>query len=157
MSIQLLTLPAEFVPRPGAAGFQVSNPSALDLCAVQASLQIFNEAGMEAIRQKSLQLTAYLEQLLTAEDLVGASPPYTIITPRDPSARGAQLSIRLEPHMLETVLECLEEDGVTIDERKPDVIRVAPAPLYNSFHDVYQFCRIFRRACEAALQRKEFL
>lgn len=58
--------------------------------------------------------------------------------------------------MLDDVLECLEEDGVVIDERKPDVIRVAPAPLYNSFHDVYQFCRIFRSACDVAVQQKEF-
>ena len=101
-------------------------------------------------------MTAYLERLLTSKELVGDSPPYQVITPADPSARGAQLSIRLEPGMLDTVLECLEEDGVVIDERKPDVVRVAPAPLYNDFHDVYQFCRIFRRACEVALQKKEF-
>lgn len=111
---------------------------------------------MESLRQKSLLLTDYLEQLLTAEKLVGTSPPYTIISPRDPVARGAQLSIRLEPGLLGTVLECLEEDGVVIDERKPDVIRVAPAPLYNSFTDVYHFCRVFRRACEVALQKKDF-
>ena len=111
---------------------------------------------MDTLRRKSLQLTAYLEQLLTAEDLVGPSPPYTIITPRDPDARGAQLSIRLEPGLLDTVLECLEEDSIIIDERKPDVIRVAPAPLYNSFMDVFQFCRFFRRACEVGLQKDEF-
>jgi len=110
---------------------------------------------MNALRQKSLRLTAYLEQLLTAEELVGSSPPYTIISPRDPVARGAQLSIRLEAGLLTTVLECLEEDGVVIDERKPDVIRVAPTPLYNSFTDVYKFCRIFRRALEVALQKKD--
>lgn len=110
---------------------------------------------MYALRQKSLQLTAYLEQLLTAKEAVGDKPPYSIITPRDPNARGAQLSIRLEANMLDTVLECLEEDGVIVDERKPDVIRVAPAPLYNTFQDVYQFCRVFRRACEVALQKKE--
>lgn len=145
------------MPRPGAAGFQLSNPSALDLSAVVASLQIFEEAGIENLRQKSLLLTAYLEELLTSEELVGKSPPYAIITPRDPHVRGAQLSIRLEPQMLDTVLECLEEDGVIVDERKPDVIRVAPAPLYNSFMDVYKFCRVFKRACEAALQKKELL
>ena len=150
----LLTL-IDFVPRSGAAGFQVSNPSALDMSAVVASLTIFKEAGMDRLRDKSIHLTSYLEQLLTAEELVGPQRPYTIITPHDPSARGAQLSIRLEPGLLETVLECLEEDGVIIDERKPDVIRIAPAPLYNSFVDVYNFCRIFRRACEVAIHRKQ--
>lgn len=146
----------EFVPRPGAAGYQLSNPSALDLSAVVASLRIFEEVGMDELRRRSLHLTAYLEYLLTAESLVGTQPPYKIITPHDPLQRGAQLSILLEPDMLDTVLECLDEDGVVVDERKPDVIRVAPAPLYNSFMDVYQFCRIFRRACEVALQKKEF-
>lgn len=111
---------------------------------------------MHALRQKSLQLTEYLETLLTSEELVSHSPPYTVISPRDPAARGAQLSIRLQPGLLDTVLECLEEDGVVIDERKPDVIRVAPAPLYNSFVDVFQFCRVFRRACGLALDKKEF-
>lgn len=110
---------------------------------------------MHALRQKSLHLTAYLETLLTTEALVGPSPPYTIISPRDPAARGAQLSLRLEPGLLETVLECLEEDDVVVDERKPDVVRVAPAPLYNSFMDVFRFCRGFRRACGVAVERRE--
>lgn len=145
----------KFVPRPGAAGFQVSNPSALDLSALVASLQMFAEVGMNDLRQKSLLLTRYLEDLLTAPSLVGNKPPYKIISPRNPAERGAQLSVKLESGLLETVLECLEEDGVVIDERKPDVIRVAPAPLYNSYMDVYQFCRIFRRALEAAVERKE--
>ena len=128
----------------------------MDLAAVVASLQIFNEADIVKLRLKSLQLTNYLETLLTAESIVGKSPPYSIITPRDGAARGAQLSIRLEPGLLDTVLECLQEDGVVVDERKPDVIRVAPTPLYNTFNDVYQFCRIFQRACEVAIQKKEF-
>ncbi|KAJ9658338.1 Kynureninase (L-kynurenine hydrolase) [Neophaeococcomyces mojaviensis] len=145
-----------FVPRPGAAGFQLSNPSALDLSAVVASLQIFKEAGMSELRQKSLLLTQYLEDLLTSEALTGPNPPYRIISPREPAERGAQLSLRLESGLLDTVLECLEEDGVVIDERKPDVIRVAPAPLYNSFVDVYQFCRVFRKAVDVAVERKEF-
>lgn len=147
---------SEFVPRPGAAGYQLSNPSALDLSSVVASLKIFEEAGIGKLREKSLQLTDYLEHLLTAGSLVGPKPPYKIITPRNSAYRGAQLSIHLEPGMLDTILECLEDDGVVVDERKPDVIRVAPAPLYNSFMDVYQFCRIFRRACDVALQKKEF-
>lgn len=146
----------KFIPRPGAAGYQLSNPSALDMSSVIASLRVFEEVGINKLRERSLQLTGYLEYLLTAESLVGTKLPYVIITPRDPAHRGAQLSILLEPGMLETVLECLKEDAVIVDERKPDVVRVAPAPLYNSFVDVYQFCRIFRRACEVALQKKEF-
>lgn len=146
----------DFIPRPGAAGYQLSNPSALDLSAVVASLEIFNEATIPALRQKSLQLTAYLEFLLTSDELVSSSPPYRIITPRDPASRGAQLSLKLEPGLLDTVLECLDEDGIVVDERRPDVIRVAPAPLYNTFSDVFQFCRVFRRALDVAMQKKEF-
>lgn len=101
---------------------------------------------MTRLRQKSIRMTRYLETLLTSQILVGPSPPYTIITPRQPEARGAQLSVRLNAGLLETVLGVLEDEGVILDERKPDVIRVAPAPLYNNFQDVYLFCEIFRKA-----------
>lgn len=140
----------DFVPRPGAAGYQLSNPSAIDLAAVVASLQIFNQTSMSELRQRSLRLTKFLEDLLVSQELAGAHPPYSIITPRDPAARGAQLSIRLNPGLLEPVLKVLEEHGVVIDERKPDVIRVAPAPLYNTFGDVWNFCRVFREALSRA-------
>ncbi|KAK5231343.1 Kynureninase (L-kynurenine hydrolase) [Exophiala xenobiotica] len=136
-----------FVPRPGAKGYQLSNPSALDLAAVVASLQIFNETSMADLRQKSLRLTNYLEQLLGA---VALKKPklFDTITPRDPSERGAQLSIRLAPGLLDGVLEHLEHAGIIVDERKPDVIRVAPAPLYNSFSDVFRFCHGLETALE---------
>lgn len=140
----------DFVPRPGAAGFQLSNPSALDLAAVVASLELFNKAGMSKLRQKSLRTTQFLQDLLTAKSLVGLNPPYTIITSTNPEERGAQLSVRLNPGLLETVLHELEANGVIIDERKPDVIRVAPAPLYNSFQDVCSFCEVFARALKVA-------
>jgi kynureninase len=91
-----------------------------------------------------------LERLLTEEKLVGPTPPYTIITSRQPEERGAQLSIRLNTGLLETVLHVLESNGVIVDERKPDVVRVAPAPLYNTFQDVCSFCEIFRQALQAA-------
>ena len=144
-----------FVPRPGAKGFQLSNPSALDLAAVVASLKIFNEASMSALRSKSLKLTAYLEQLLDRMSSDSTSEDFTIITPRNPEERGAQLSIRLRPGLLDSMMEHLDSHGVIIDERKPDVIRVAPAPLYNNFTDVWNFCNIFDEACKSArdLQR----
>ncbi|EXJ81033.1 kynureninase 1 [Capronia epimyces CBS 606.96] len=139
----------KFVPRPGAAGYQVSNPSALDLAAVVASLQVFNETSMEQLRERSVRLTLYLEQLLDAMALRKPGV-FDIITPRNPRARGAQLSIRLAPGLLDTVLEHLEREGVVVDERKPDVIRVAPAPLYNSFTDVLRFSQILEAALEKA-------
>jgi kynureninase len=113
----------------------VSNPSALDLAAVVSSLQIFNETSMKALRQRSIELTGFLETLL---GLLQHETPeqFTIITPQDPRERGAQLSLKLKNSaMLEPVLDILDEKGVIIDERKPDVIRVAPAPLYNTFED----------------------
>ena len=143
---------SEFNPRPGAAGFQLSNPSALDLAAVLSSLQIFNETTMAELRARSLRLTHFLEALLDNMTKNGRDD-FTIITPRNPEARGAQISIRLKPGLLDPVLEYLDEKGAIIDERKPDVIRVAPAPLYNTFADVWDFCEIFRQACDRALRR----
>lgn len=104
---------------------------------------------MTNLRQKSLRLTTYLERLL---DSMALRRPglFDIITPRDPSERGAQLSIRLAPGLLDDVLVHLEHEGVIIDERKPDVIRVAPAPLYNTFTDVFHFCQVLESALDKA-------
>lgn len=148
---------AEFVPQPGAAGYQVSNPSVLDLNAVVAGLEIFNRTSMAELRKKSLHLTGYLEHLLLKYPL-DASPedkPFTIITPSNPEERGAQLSLRLQEGLLDRVLEILEEHGVVVDERKPDVIRVAPAPLYNTYSEVWEFCEIFLQACREAVKAKK--
>ncbi|KAI4121239.1 MAG: hypothetical protein LQ338_006479 [Usnochroma carphineum] len=141
----------QFVPIPGAAGFQVGNPSALAICPLLASLEVFGLTSMSAIRKKSIELTSYLEELLRRSDSEGATDGttqlYRIITPANPAERGAQLSILLKPGLLEGVMTDLEDQGVVVDERKPDVIRVAPAPLYNSFRDVWDFVNIFRLAC----------
>ncbi|RMJ21077.1 hypothetical protein PHISP_08056 [Aspergillus sp. HF37] len=145
-----------FLPQPGAAGYQLSNPSALDMNAVIASLELFNRTSMADIRKKSLQLTGYLEQLLLSWPLDSLSKEelFTIITPTDPKDRGAQLSVRLRPGLLDSVLESLEENAVIIDERKPDVIRVAPAPLYNTYAEVWEFCRIFFETCSKAVKKQ---
>lgn len=138
-----------FVPIPGASGFQLSNPSALDMTSVMASLDVFSMTSMDALRERSLRLTGYLEARLSRYE--GGEPPYTIITPSNPAERGAQLSVLLKPGLLDTVLHHLEENGVVVDERKPDVLRIAPAPLYNSFHDVHRFIVVFDEACRRAL------
>jgi kynureninase len=140
----------EFDPIPGAAGWQLSNPSALDITALNASLEVFHLTDMSALRDKSLRLTAYLEELLDA-----LPPHFSIITPRDPAQRGAQLSLKLLPGLLDVVMEELESNGVVIDERRPDVIRVAPAPLYNTFEDVWTFVNVFGRALETALAAQQ--
>lgn len=146
----------KFVPIPGASGFQLSNPSALDMTAVMASLDVFALTSMDALRQRSLRLTAYLEERLRRYDAgAGNPPPYKIITPLNPAERGAQLSVLLNPGLLDNVLHYLEERGVVVDERKPDVLRVAPAPLYNSFGDVHRFITIFHEACKQAVALAE--
>jgi kynureninase len=123
----------------------------LDLSAVASSLQIFNDAGMPALRKKSLELTGYLEHLLLKYPLGEENKAYSIITPSNPAERGAQLSILLQPGLLDKVLEVLEGNGVVVDERKPNVVRVAPAPLYNTFVDVWEFHRVFVLACREAV------
>ncbi|GAM87957.1 hypothetical protein ANO11243_059860 [Dothideomycetidae sp. 11243] len=142
-----------FEPIPGAAGWQLSNPSIADLTAVRASLDVFKQTSMAALRQKSLQLTAYLHRLLDVlrNNDDGA---FQVITPSDPARRGAQLSLRLAPGLLEPVMLALEEEGVVVDERRPDVIRVAPAPLYNSFADCLRFARVFDKACREAREAR---
>ena len=145
------------MPQPGAAGFQLSNPSVLDINAVIASLEIFNRATMAQIRQKSLNITGYLEHLLLKYplDCPPEDKPFTLITPSNPEERGAQLSLRLQPGLLDHVLHYLEENGVVIDERKPDVVRVAPAPLYNTYTEVWEFCQIFLHACREAVKARK--
>ncbi|KAF2202366.1 kynureninase [Delitschia confertaspora ATCC 74209] len=138
----------KFVPIPGASGWQLSNPSALDMTSVMASLDIFSLTTMEKLREKSQRLTAYLEERLLRYD--GGERPYTLITPSNPSERGAQISALLHPGLLDPVMEILEEEGVVVDERRPDVIRMAPAPLYNSYMDVHRFILIFQEACKKA-------
>ena len=133
-----------FRPIPGAEGWQLSNPPILSLAAIRASLDVFTEAGgMEPLREKSLRLTAYLEWLLRRE--LGDS--VEILTPADPHRRGCQLSLRVKSSASgRTVFEKLEASGVTCDWREPDVIRVAPVPLYNRYEEVHRFVEILRRS-----------
>ena len=156
--VQELILIPDFVPIPGAAGFQVGNPPALALVALLASLETFFQTNMIALRQKSILITSYLEALLLESLPLTSSnsseklqqPLYSIITPPSPEERGAQLSVRILPGMLDGVMEELEANGVVVDERKPDVVRVAPTPLYNTFQECWEFVRIFKEACMKA-------
>ncbi|KAL6798426.1 pyridoxal phosphate-dependent transferase [Trichoderma sp. SZMC 28012] len=137
-----------FVPTPGAAGYQVSNPSALDLASVAAALSIFNKTSMRDLRSKALVLTAYAEHLLDQinAETDAAKPFFKIITPRDPAQRGTQLSVLLREGLLDDIAQALEQNGVMCDKRKPDVLRVAPVPLYSRFEDVWKFMQILRGA-----------
>ncbi|KAK4942100.1 Kynureninase (L-kynurenine hydrolase) [Elasticomyces elasticus] len=133
----------KFRPIPGAGGFQISNPSAIDLTSLCASLSVFEETSMEELRKKSLKMTAYLQHLLLKDD---PERPFRIITPLDPSKRGAQLCLLLDSGLLDCVSAELQKAGIVVDQRKPGVIRVAPVPLYNSYHDVWAFAQVFRNA-----------
>ncbi len=133
-------MPDAFRPLPGAEGWQLSNPPILPLAALRASLDIFDEVGMARLREKSDRLTGYLEFLLQ-EKLPDA---VEILTPADPAQRGAQLSLRVQGG--EGIHARLVAEGVVCDWREPDVIRVAPVPLYNRFADVYRFVEILTKA-----------
>jgi kynureninase len=136
-------MPDAFGPQAGASGWQVSNLPILSSAPLLASLALFQQAGMDALRAKSLRLTAYLESLLRA-NLSGA---VTILTPADPQARGCQLSLRLRrsAEQAKSIYAALIREGLICDWREPDVIRVAPVPLYNTFADAQQFVAALAR------------
>ncbi|KFA46915.1 hypothetical protein S40293_03638 [Stachybotrys chartarum IBT 40293] len=144
----------KFVPTAGAGGFQVSNPSAVDLASLSAALSIFNKTNMRELRSKALALTAYTEYLL--DRILAESkdeiPLFEIITPRDPAQRGTQLSVLLRDGLLDNVMVALENNGVLCDKRKPNVIRIAPVPLYSRFEDVWKFMQIFGASLNSDVQ-----
>ncbi|PVW17007.1 kynureninase [Marixanthomonas spongiae] len=124
----------EFDALPGAEGWQLSNPPILSMAAIRASLDVFEAAGFENLRKKSVTLTGFLEFLLDEMN----NESISVITPRNPEERGCQLSIQVKDAD-KSLHTKLTEVGVISDWREPDVIRIAPAPLYNSFTDVYGF------------------
>ncbi len=132
-----------FKPMLGVDGWQVSNFPVLSGAAQLASLEIFQHAGMSKLRKKSLLLTGYLEFLLKQID--PDQSYFSIITPVDPKERGCQLSIFMKRNGRK-VFDKLTKAGVIADWREPDVIRVAPVPLYNTFVEVYRFCEILKKA-----------
>ncbi|KAA9154289.1 kynureninase [Amycolatopsis acidicola] len=116
--------------------WQVSNPPILALTPVLTSVRIFDEIGMEALRERSIRLTGYLESLLDE------IPAAEVLTPRDPARRGCQLSLRVrDADDLSRRLRV--RHGVVTDARKPDVVRIAPVPLYSSYHDCWRAARAF--------------
>lgn len=124
-----------FRPMPGAAGWQVSNPPILSAAPLLASLELFREARLARLREKSLGLSAYLDALLARV------PDVQVVTPKDAAARGCQMSLRVDGARARTqrVFELLSAGGAVCDWREPDIIRIAPAPFYNGFEDVFSF------------------
>ncbi len=129
----------QFRPMRGAEGWQISNPPIFQMASLRASLEIFEEAGMRNLREKSVKLTNYLEFLLNEIK----DERISVITPSNPDERGCQLSIRVRSAD-KTLFKAITTRGVSADWREPDVIRVAPVPLYNSFSDVYKFVEILK-------------
>lgn len=135
-----------FRPMETAEAWQLSNAPVLGMAAHLASLDIFDEAGMEKLCAKRDVLTAYLEFIIDeVSKLYGEKCSFEIITPRDKTKRGAQLSMLVHGEARK-LFDCLTEEGVIADWREPNVIRMAPAPLYNSFEDVYYFGQILSKA-----------
>ncbi len=129
----------EFVPMKGAEGWQLSNQPILLLASLRASLDIFEDAGIKNLLKKSHQLTGYLEFLLNEIH----DERISIITPSNADERGCQLSIRVKDAD-KSLFKTISAKGVIADWREPDVIRVAPVPLYNSFMDVWKFVEILK-------------
>jgi kynureninase len=129
----------EFKPTPGADGWQLSNPPILALAPLRVSLELFQRAGMGELRRKSERLTGYLETLIRAT----LHDTLQIVTPREPARRGCQLSLRVVGGRARgrALFEHLESIGIVGDWREPDVIRISPAPLYNTHADVLAFVR----------------
>lgn len=137
-----MQLEPEFIPVPSADGWQLSNPPILALAAVRASLEIFDAVGMPALRRKSVRLTDYLIRLLDHSGQTATDrPQFEIVTPRGAAERGSQISLVAHERPRE-LFQALTAAGVVCDFREPNFIRVAPAPLYNRFHDVWRFARI---------------
>jgi kynureninase len=134
-----------FDPVTSAEGWQLSTPSPLLYAAHKASLDLFEAAGMKALNEKGKQLSDYLLFLLQDLDKDSAKPLVKILTPG--SDKGCQVSILMQQHG-KLIFDRLSEQGVFADWREPDVIRVAPVPLYNTFEEVWQFVSILKDACE---------
>ena len=129
-----------FKPMEGAAGWQLSNAQIFPMAIHKASLELFDEAGIENLRAKSEKLTGYLEFILNEVNggLSGVEGKhFTIITPKTPAERGCQLSIIVKENG-KKLFDYLNENGIMPDWREPDVIRMSPVPMYNSFEDVYR-------------------
>jgi len=141
-----------YIPEPGADGWQLSNAPILSLTALSASLELFEQAGFDALLEKSKLLTSYLEYLITCSCNMKtmqdgtASYKIKIITPNTADERGCQLSIHVRNNG-KLLFENLIFNGFVVDWRVPSVLRVAPVPLYNSFEEVYHLAQLLSKTC----------
>lgn len=129
----------EFNPIPGAEGWQLSNPPIFQLAALRASLDVFDRAGIKRLREKSKLISTFLEMGISSE-----IPAIQLMTPKDPEQRGTQLSLRLS-HAPKEMVGKLNKLGVICDFREPDIIRLAPCPLYTRYSDVFQVVQVLKK------------
>ena len=134
-----------FKPMPGAEGWQLSNAPVLSMAACKASMEIFDEVGMEKLESKSFLLTNYMEFILNDISTRYRNCNFEVITPKETIARGCQLSVLMHGQG-KNMFDFLTQEGVIADWREPNVIRMAPVPLYNTFNDVYQLGQIIEKA-----------
>lgn len=135
-------LEPEFRPVPSADAWQLSNPPIFAMAPMRAALDMFDQVGMAALRAKAERMIEYLQFLL--DELVAAGGRFELITPRPLGERGCQFSI-LTHDRPRALFKKLEADGVVCDFREPNVIRVAPTPLYNTFHEIWRFAQVLKR------------
>jgi kynureninase len=135
---------SEFIPIIGAEGWQLSNPPIFQLAALRASLEIFEEAGIKNLREKSMHMTAYFEYLLKQ----CCSEICDIVTPESPQERGAMLCLRMKKSP-QKLLEQFKTLGIIADFRNPDILRMTPAPLYTKYIDVYKLVQIIKEYSHA--------
>ena len=135
-------MPPHFVPIQSAEAWQLSNAPVMSMAPLRASLDLFDEVGMPALRKKAVDLSGYL-QLVMEEVARSTGSDFSLITPPGWDERGCQISMHTG-HYGRALFEQLMERGVVVDWREPAVIRLAPVPLYNSFMDVYQFGTILK-------------
>ena len=133
-----------FVPMAGAGAWQLSNAPVFSMAPLLASLDVFDDAGFIKLREKSRQLTDYYLALCGA--LIDAGAPFRLLTPRDGAHRGAQLSLFFDERGRD-VQKALQAAGCVVDYREPGVIRAAPVPLYNRFHDVWRLASTIKEVC----------
>ena len=136
----------DFVPMPSAEAWQMSNAPVLNMAVHKVALDLFLSVGMSALRERSLRLTAFLEEVVDAvAEVTGSS--LEILTPRDPEARGCQLSIVAHGHG-RSLFDHLMAHGVVLDWRESAVIRMAPVPMYNSFEDIVRVGHVMKAGLE---------
>jgi kynureninase len=137
----------DFEHAPCAGGWQVSSPGILGAASVAGALEVVREAGIERIREKSLQMTSYL--MFLADELLSQDPyGFRVVTPREPRRRGGHIALARAAEALR-IKEALDKRGVIADFRPPDVIRFAPSPLYSTYHEIWTVCRHLREIIDA--------